>query len=223
LDAGDITIREMSEGGQQKDPEWYWNRSKDRTLVAYHGLHPEFIRKWKGPIRWFTTPYASADIAKNLEPYVPWGEIPCMQVGGNVLGASLYFVRAILGASVPIFIGADFAFDYTHKFHAWDSQYDSKFSGVIPATDVFGNRVFTWPSYFNFKCWFEYIAMGGSGGNNQLWINATEGGILGAYPEGNIQQIRQLDLRTALATFTAFTMKPAMVKKSVQGQLHIIF
>jgi hypothetical protein len=59
---------------------------------------------------------------------------------------------------------------------------------VVRATDVFGHRVKTWQSYYNFKCWFESRACSVPG----TYINATEGGILGSYPEGNIEQIKQM-------------------------------
>jgi hypothetical protein len=99
--------------------------------------------------------------------------------------------KAVLGCAALIFVGADFSFSYDHKFHPFDSPYDAKFEGVIPATDVFGNRVWTWPSYWGFKTWFEYIAMGGNAGTPGTYINCTEGGILGSYPNGNIFPIRQ--------------------------------
>ena len=200
LDAGDITIPEVFEGGKEKEEE-YWARTKDRTLVAVIQSHPELLKKWQGRILFFHVPSQDA-INVHYEKFMDFTKVPAFSVGGNALGACFYFAKAILGAGVTIFIGADFCFSYEQKFHAWNSPYDEKFSGVEPRIDIFGNRVFTWPSYFNFKCWFDYVAMGGNGGNPQLFINATEGGILGAYPEGNIKQIIQLDLYNALRIFT---------------------
>jgi len=96
---------------------------------------------------------------------------------------------------MPIaFVGADFAFGYNKKFHPFDSPYDQQYAGLIPATDVYGNRVYTWQSYYNFKSWFDYQAMGGAGNNPCIYINCTEGGILGAYPNGNIRAIQQMPL-----------------------------
>ena len=42
LDAGPITITEVSEGGKH-DADWYWERTKDCTLVAFIGTHPDLI------------------------------------------------------------------------------------------------------------------------------------------------------------------------------------
>jgi len=224
LDAGDICIKEMSEGGAHADtPDWYWQKTENRTLVAYHGTHPDFIKRWRGPILWYTTPCASEELAKEIFKIVDISKVPGFNVGGNVMGAALYFSRAILGCSVPIFVGMDLCFSYDHKFHAWDCWYNEKFSGVIPWIDVFGNRVWTWQSYFGFKNWFDFMACGGTGNNPQLWINATEGGIMGAYHEGNIKQILQMDLKSALQIFCMYKRMPSMLEKSVGGKLHLLF
>jgi Uncharacterized protein conserved in bacteria len=108
-----------------------------------------------------------------------------------VLGACLYIARAFLGASVIAFMGADFSFSYEKKFHAWDSKYDAKLGQVLRVKDVFGNSVYTWRSYHNFKSWFEYITLTVPG----IYYNCSEGGTLGAYNEGNLRSIYQLPLK----------------------------
>ena len=224
LDAGELTLSEVVEGGKDHDEEWYWERTKDRTLIAVVTAYPGLIKKWRGKILWFLTPWATPEMGDAHKALMDFGKVPGFQVGGNVLGACLYFAKAILGASVPIFVGADFSFSYDHKFHSWSSAYDSKFSGVMPWIDIFGNRVWTWQSYFGFKSWFDFMACGGAGHNAQMWINATEGGIMGAYHEGNIQQIVQLDLKTALAMFNSAHLLPGQMEKSrAVGMLHLLF
>jgi hypothetical protein len=224
LDAGDICIKEMSEGGANADnPDWYWERTACRTLVAYHGTHPEFLKKWRGKILWFTTPPASMKIAEEISKLIDITKVPVLNVGGNVMGAALYFARAVLGCSIPIFMGMDLSFSYNQKFHPWECWYNEKFTGVIPWIDIYGNRVWTWPSYLGFKSWFDFMACGGTGNNAQLWINATEGGILGAYPEGNIRQIVQMDLKTALHMFNMHHLLPSLIEKSTGGQFNLLF
>jgi hypothetical protein len=118
--------------------------------------------------------------------------------GGNVLGASLYLAKAYLGAGPLIFVGADFSFGYDEKFHSWnDDTYDKNKGYCIKATDVFGNRVDTWQSYKNFKDWFDWVAINVPG----LYINCTEGGTLGAYPDGNLAAFRIMDLVDAIDMF----------------------
>jgi hypothetical protein len=209
LDAGDITIGEMSQGGK-RDAAYYWDASKDCTLIAGLVSKPELLDKWQGKIRFFNSPVPDPvymeEQAKitTLEPFY--------NVGGNALGAAYYHARAVLGGMPIVFVGADFAFDYTRKFHSWDSPYDAQFAGVIPATDVFGNRVYTWPSYANFAAWFNAQSMGGAGNNPVMLINCTEGGIFGAFPNGNIRTVHQMALVDFLAMYSHHKMMPDLVK-----------
>jgi hypothetical protein len=71
----------------------------------------------------------------------------------------------------------------------------------------------------NFAAWLTFQAMGGQGGNNHIMINATEGGILGAYPDGNIKQIIQMDLRTALWTFNMTDTMPKMLSEQKEREM----
>ncbi len=196
LDSGAVTIEEVTEGGT-KDAEWYWERTRERKLVAFIGTHPDLLEKWRGEIYLFNCPVpdkAFEDAVAELERF------PCLvSTGGNVLGASFYIARAIFGANPIAFIGADFSFSYHKKFHAWDSKYDANLGHVMKATDVFGNKVLTWQSYHNFKCWFDAMCSQVPG----LFINCTEGGIFGAYPEGNISAVKQMGLKSFIDMYYA--------------------
>ncbi len=187
LDAGPVTIEEVYEGGE-KDQAHYWEQTKGKKLVAFIGANAELLEKWQGEVYFFNAPVPDEDYMKR-----------CMEIehfdmmfsnGGNVLGSCLYFAKAILGCNPIVYVGADFSFGYDHKFHAWDSKYDKTLGNTVKATDLYGNSVHTWQSYFNFKNFFEYVAMSVPG----VYINATEGGVLGAYPGGNIEQIKYMDL-----------------------------
>ena len=187
MDAGPVTIEEVSEGGKLS-PDEYWEKTKGKTLLAYVGSHPELLKKWKGEILFFNAPMTRADMEQDMEAVEKFHTY--VSPGGNVLGACLYIAKAIMGANPIAFIGADFSFGYDKRFHSWDSKYDEEVGDVQWTTDVFGNRVFTWPSYHGFKCFFDYVAMTVPG----LYINCSEGGTLGAYQQGNIMQIKQMDL-----------------------------
>jgi hypothetical protein len=203
LDAGEITIKEIYEGGKHS-PEWYWERTKDRTLVAFTSTHPKLLEQWQGKILWYTTPPNPATF-EALKPIIDLTKIPGFNVGGNVLGAAFYMARAILGCGTIISIGADFSFSKDRSFHAWKTPYDNMFSGVEPVTDIYGDRVYSWNSYINFKSWFDFMACGGQSNTTHQWINCTEGGILGAYPGGNIQQIRQMTLKDCLSSLNIYS------------------
>lgn len=187
LDAGPVTIEEVSEGGKQT-PEEYWKRTENKVLVAYIGTHPDLIKNWRGKIYWFNCPLPDADLMQEIDSIEEFNT--GFSTGGNVLGASTYLARGIFGCPMVVFIGADFSFGYTDKFHGWDSKYDGKLGHYIRLTDVFGNKVKTWQSYANFKSWFDWLVQRCPG----IWINATEGGCFGSYPEGNIRALRQMEL-----------------------------
>lgn len=196
LDAGDITLDEISEGGKLTHEE-YLEKTKDQTLLAFIGANHKLIQSWRGKILWFHCPIPSDWVNAELDKIEKF-RLP-VSTGGNVLGSAFYLAKAVLGANPIIFTGADFSFSYNKKFHGWDSSYDKAGVGQgMRHTDVWGNKVSTWPSYFNFKCWFESKMCVCPG----LYINASEGGILGSYNEGNIQQIKQMPLKEAIRMYT---------------------
>src|SRR3990167_6507983 len=187
LDAGEITLSEISEGGT-KTPIEYLESTKDKTLLTYVGSSPKLLDAWKGEIRFFNCPVPNEQILKEITEIEEFNTY--VSSGGNVLGASAYIAKALFGANPICFVGADFSFSYTKKFHAWKSQYDEKLGNCMRATDVFGNKVITWQSYFNFKCWFDWLVQTVPGS----YFNCTEGGIMGSYPEGNIRALTQMEL-----------------------------
>jgi hypothetical protein len=206
LDAGnDITTEEVTEGGT-KDEQWYWDRTKERTLIAYIGTSPKLLEKWQGEILFFNSALPTHDLNQEIDAIESFKVY--FSTGGNVLGACLYLTRAVLGCYTIIFTGADFSFGYpdcsekipVHRFHSWKSKYDSQMGQTVKVTDVFGNKVHTWPSYFNFKSYFDWFAANVPGS----YINATEGGCLGAYDQGNIDKFKYMSLEEAMRSINAF-------------------
>lgn len=187
LDAGPIVLDEIAEGGKLTQDE-YWERTKGKKLIAFIGSDPNLFRKWQGEIYLFSCPIPDAEYTKAVEEVEQFHTY--ITNGGNVLGACLYIAKGIMGANPIAFVGADFSFSYDKKFHGWDSQYDARIGNVMKAIDVFGNKVLTWPSYNNFKCWFDFIAIRVPG----IYINCTEGGCFGAYGDGNIMAVKQMKL-----------------------------
>ncbi len=210
LDAGPITLPEVSEGGV-KDEEHYWKQTKKHKLLCVSHAHPEMLKKWQGEIYFFTSLPDAAhneDTEKAMD-----GFAYNFATGGHALGACMYFAKAVAGANPIAYVGADYSFGYDKQFHAWKSQYDDKFSGLMPATDIFGHRRYTWISYYNFKCWLEFIAMKGRGNTPGNWYNCTEGGILGAYPEGNLIQLQLSSLRDFI---DGYIFQPKHLKKALK-------
>jgi hypothetical protein len=193
LDAGPVTIEEVYEGGT-RSPDEYWAATKGKKLLAFIGTHPDLLAKWQGEVFFFNAPVPDNAYHEGTE-YTKFYQY--LGTGGNVLGACFYFAKAWLCASAIIFTGADFSFSYTYKFHGWDSKYDKDLGQYLLANDIYGNKVKTWRSYHNFAAWFNCICNSVPG----IYINCTEGGILGAFPEGNIAAIRQMDLDDCLRMF----------------------
>lgn len=198
LDAGEVVLEEISEGGKKTAQE-YWDSTKDKKLIAFIGSNPELFKKWQGEIYLFACPIpdqAYIEAVGGTEQFNVY-----VSNGGNVLGACLYIAKAFFGSNPIAFMGADFCFSHNtgegRKFHSWNSKYDAKIGSVMFGSDVFGNRVLSWPSYRNFKCWFDWVSLQIPG----IYYNCTEGGMLGAYPEGNIMSIRQSTLKDFLSMY----------------------
>lgn len=194
LDAGDITAEEVSEGGKKTEEE-YWDLTKNRTLLAWIGSSPKLLEKWQGKILFYNAPVPDEEVINAQEELEVFNVF--VSNGGNVLGACLNIAKAFLGCAVTAFVGADFCFGYDKRFHGWDSKYDAHMGHCISVVDIFGNKVKTWQSYNNFKAWFDNIALTVPG----IYVNCTEGGTMGAYPQGNIMAIQQTPLAAFLDAF----------------------
>ena len=187
LDAGPVTIEEISEGGKH-DHQHYIDATKDHTLCAFTGSDPGLIDSWKGRILWYNCPIpddkckTEFDKTETFHHYV--------SNGGNVLGACLYIAKAYGGANPIAYVGADFAFGYKKTFHPWKSKY-TELGNHLRTVDVYGNKVYTWQSYLNFKKWHDSISMRVPG----EFLNLSEGGTYGAYPEGLIKTIKHKTLK----------------------------
>lgn len=187
LDAGPVVMEEVSEGGK-KTPDEYWASTKNKKLLAFIGSDPKLFDMWQGDVYLFNAPVPDQKFMETMATLEPFNVY--VSNGGNVLGACLYIAKAFMGSNPIAYMGADFAFGYDKRFHSWDSKYDAKLGHVMRGVDVFGNKVLTWPSYFNFKSWFDYVALTVPG----IYINCTEGGMMGAFPEGNLMAIKQMPI-----------------------------
>lgn len=194
LDAGPVTISEVSEGGTKTEDE-YWAMTKDRTLAAFISTDPELLRKWQGKILFYRCPIPDQILDQAMDELEAFHSY--LSCGGNVLGCCLYIAKVFMGANPIAFVGADFSFGYelsektnNPKFHPWDSKYDAGIGHAMSVTDVFGNKVKTWPSYWSFKCFFDRTIQEVPGS----YYNCTEGGIFGAYPDGNLRALIQMTL-----------------------------
>jgi hypothetical protein len=202
LDAGEVTLEEISEGGTRTHEE-YLELTKDKTLLCFIGTHPKLIEAWQGKILYFNAPIPDQGLVDEIEDIEVFNTY--VSNGGNVLGACVYIAKAILGCNPITFMGADFSFsaygnekEDCNRFHGWSSKYDKNMGHCLSLPDIYGNLCRTWQSYFNFKSWFEWLAVQIPG----IYINCSEGGALGAFREGNMMQIVQMELKTFLRQYT---------------------
>lgn len=216
LDAGDVTVEEVYEGGSKTQDE-YWAATKEHTLLCYIATSPKLLEKWQGKVLFFNCPVPDLDYMDQvsaIDPFFQW-----VSTGGNVLGASLYIAKAFLGCNITALIGADFSFSYKSKFHGWDSKYDKDLGRYLKVTDVFGNKVKTWQSYHNFKAWFDWVACVVPG----IYINCSEGGTFGAYNDGNIRQVMQVPLLQFLKMMNLHGHLKTQVENPIVNDQKILF
>ena len=215
LDSGPVTIDEISEGGDEKTD--YWEKTKGKKLLAYIGSHPNLLAKWQGEIFFFNCPIPNKEIEDAIDALERFKVL--VSSGGNVLGACLYIAKGFLGCSTTIFLGADFSFSYDEKFHGWDSKYDKTLGNYMRVTDIYGIKVKTWQSYANFKAWFDWVSQAVPG----QYINCTEGGTFGAYNEGNIRSVKQMDLADCLSMFSMTSHMKEQVENPSLADVKILF
>lgn len=194
LDSGEIVIKDVFES-RKNLPGYYWEKTKGKKLLATVATDPKLFDLWQGDIYLFNVMIPDLDIHTQLQAIEKFTHyISC---GGNALGGCLYIAKAVFSSDTIHLVGADFCFDYDNTFHSYKTHYDTV-GGYQLWPDVFGNMRKTWPSYLNFKFWFDHIACTVPG----RYVNCSEG-TLGAYREGNIRQFQYMSLKDALIPYQA--------------------
>lgn len=197
LDAGKIVTQDAVEMNGAS-PDYYWEKSKGKKLLAYAASDPELFDKWQGEIYLFNAITPDLKLKGELEAVERFTSY--VSSGGNAGGACTYFAKIIASSNPLMFVGFDFCFSYENQFHAYPSQYDN-FNGLgigncVRWPDVYGNMRSTWNSYLNFKFFMDSLPMRVPGD----YISCSEG-IMGAYREGNIAQFQYKTLDQALAPY----------------------
>lgn len=194
LDSGKIVLDDIAEG-REAVPDYYWEKTKGKTLLAYASSDPGLWANWQGEVMLFNALIPDAEIMgkkKEIENFTHY-----ISSGGNALGACLYVAKALMCSDPIMFVGADFCFGYDNTFHSYKTHYDNV-GQYIMWRDVYGIPRKTWASYLNFKFWFDDRACNVPGN----YINCS-GGLLGAYDEGNIKQFQYMPLNKALEPYVS--------------------
>ncbi len=193
VDAAPEVADLMSRGGRET-PEYYLRKTKRHILLASTTTHPETLRAWQGDVLFGHCLSGDNQFEREAKAIDDFNTN--LSTGGNVLGACFYIAKSIMGANPIIFVGADLAYAPDGQFYAAGHTYDYEKvdKGDIVAQDIFGQQVRTHRAFFHFKTWFDHVCRRVPG----IYINATEGGILGAYEQGNLACYQFLSLKRVL-------------------------
>ena len=185
-----------------RQAEWcdIGDESKDITLLMDINCTPKMFKVWKGPIVFFRT-VANSKSGLSEELWKISDMSHMVGCGGNVMSAMMTCAM-MMGSKRIIFIGHDYCSgisdgigvtyaDGSRDTGRWVRMpKEKKFDDTFIDVDIQGKGVMTLGRMWGYKFWTElmaqrYVKEGFS------FINATEGGILGSYFEGNLNYISQ--------------------------------
>jgi len=167
--------------------------SEGITLIANLQVDYKFRQNWKGPVYLTDTPSLNPrDAKQKMERH---GDIGWASVGGNV--SSIMF--SILCGNYPsyiIFVGHDFSYPHLQNYYPSGGPMSMAPNKQVYRThDIYGDYVYTDASLHGYKSWTEAAIQVVSKNKLTKFVNATEGGILGATyydPEKLIHTKRKL-------------------------------
>ena len=197
----------------------------DVPLLADQTCNTEQLKKWPGKVKFFksTNPvdtnigkFIKMELDRLVNPYHQGSQI---EVGGHAMGAMLSIARGVMKANTIIFVGCDYSFSLDNRFYPFDHKIDKVVmmedtDGTVsekPAPpppqgtifDIFGNTVATNGAYLGFKNVMDNgikaNKMGAMQAGEDLdFINASEGGALGALKGGNSRWMQYMRLEDAI-------------------------
>lgn len=195
--------------GKDRQAEWLdiGDESKGMNLLMDIHCTPKIFNVWKGPMIFFRST-AMAEDAFTREQYAITDFDHVALSGGNVITSAYYMIMR-MGYKRVVFVGNDLANDVNDvRIHYADGSvddgmidrmesekegksYQDPFRDSSIECDIQGLGVWSRGRMFNYKYWLDLRSQENTGIEH---INATEAGILGAYPEGNIKSIKQMRL-----------------------------
>jgi hypothetical protein len=197
----------------------------DVPLLADQVCNTEQLKQWKGNVFFYQSAYPDKSVVGKFLK-MELGRIydfkhagSLIEVGGHAMGAMISLAKGVMNANTLIFIGADYCFNSQGKFYPFDHDVDKLVEGtpfgqpgvMLPATpppqgqifDIFGNVVYTNGAYLGFKNVMDQSIrvnkMAALQQNQDVdFINATEGGALGALKGGLSKWMLYLRLEDAI-------------------------
>lgn len=152
------------------------------TLIASPFIYPEALRKWQGET-WFYMVGGGRKYNETLK--ADWARMQLEVGGGNSVSTSFLWAYKFLSCRHFIFCGMSLCYYDNLNDYYFDGRPQKiddlrQWDNWLNAIDINGEIVRTTPSLISYKCWLE-MAM--EKAPNAEFVNATEDGILGVWPE----------------------------------------
>jgi len=163
-----------------------FEKTNDVTLFTDLTIHPNVVRRWKGPIVWFSAGFSgSSSLDSTIERDFNDGkEIGRITRGGCVTNAAFALSMEIFRADPIILVGVDCGF-YDYKKHHCEDQNNriEELNEIEMEEDIYGDKIFTTQVLLFYKYWIEDILKVRNSVTKipeyeGIFINATEGGII---------------------------------------------
>jgi len=168
--------------------DWCDIGETDIPLIMEVGCSPKILEKWKGPVYFFRG--NSREDFPELYKDTDFSDM--VYSGGNVMSCALYWALVVAGYKRIVFVGHDYSNSVNHGVEYADGSIDmgegdDSFQDYMIACDVEGLGVTTLARMMEYKIWSELLMKKYI---NVDFVNATEGGIFGVYPQGQLNYFR---------------------------------
>lgn len=152
-------------------------------LVCSPFVDPNALSAWKGPVSFYILG-GGKKYSKLLKEDLG-GRHEIDIGGGNVVSTSMLWAYKYLQCRKFIFIGTSLCYYDDRYYHdnrstEYVGQDISQWKGKYQALDIYGKAVDTTPALTMYKVWLETFMRHAEGVD---FLNCTEDGILGVYPE----------------------------------------
>ena len=150
------------------------------TLVTSPFVMPEILNAWTGKAETYLLGGGKGFNETIIED---WGKHDIG--GGNVISAAYLWAYKYLQCRHFIVMGVSLCFykDYYFDGRKKPNETPDEYNGWYNAVDIYGEVVSTTPTLTMYKTWFETYVKHINEHGGGSFINSTEDGILGAYPE----------------------------------------
>ena len=158
--------------------------TEDLILIASPFIPPKALDKWKGKV-FFYMISGGKEYDRLLRK--DWeSKVPLDTGGGNAISTSFLWSVKYLGCKKFVFCGMSFAYgdEYYHDGRPHTVDNTDEWRDWFQAMDIYGKPVNTTPTFISYKIWLESAIQSAVRHIPGIeFINATEEGILGVWPE----------------------------------------